>query len=179
MFKTTGHLSRCTGCTVYCGTSLTPLSLLVATFLLSQHLRLLQSPSIPNERGWTWTIPRRPYHGIGTIQREFRDQGLQDQHPIDQFSGRPWLRRGSIIVLQLSQFCLSHTHPWSSLQTTSDLCLSSFTDERPGAFIHSWFAQEPLISRSWFVTLWCVVLGALGISLEVVLVISRDNGGAS
>ncbi|KAH9974846.1 hypothetical protein BJV77DRAFT_637007 [Russula vinacea] len=91
------------------------------------------------------------------MQRGFRDQGLRDQYPIDQFSGRPWLRRGSIIVLQLSQFCLSHTHP--------------------GAVSKRHPTYEPLMSRTWFVTMGCGLLGALGIGLEVIWVISRDNGG--
>jgi hypothetical protein len=49
------------------------------------------------------------------------------------------------------------------------------------SFTHSWFwfAQEPLLLRFWFVTLGCVVLGALGIGLEVARVVSRDNGGES
>ena len=33
--------------------------------------------------------------------------------------------------------------------------------------------------RFWFVTAGCVLLGALGVGLEVARVISKDNGGVS
>jgi hypothetical protein len=33
--------------------------------------------------------------------------------------------------------------------------------------------------RFWFVTLGCVLLGGIGIALEVARVISKDNGGTS
>lgn len=39
--------------------------------------------------------------------------------------------------------------------------------------------QEPLVLRFWFVTAGCVLLGALGVGLEVARVISKDNGGVS
>jgi hypothetical protein len=39
--------------------------------------------------------------------------------------------------------------------------------------------QEPVILRFWVVTLGCVLLGAIGIGLEIACALSRDNDGVS
>jgi hypothetical protein len=41
------------------------------------------------------------------------------------------------------------------------------------------FAQELVTLRFWVVTLGCVLLGAVGIGLEIAAAISKDNGGVS
>lgn len=52
-----------------------------------------------------------------------------------------------------------------------------FPDRFPGVLISPLFVQEPLTLRFWIVTLGCVLLGAIGIALEVTAAISRDNNG--
>lgn len=50
-------------------------------------------------------------------------------------------------------------------------------DQFPGVLTSLLFVQEPLTLRFWIVTSGCVLLGALGIGLEVVAAISKDNNG--
>ena len=45
--------------------------------------------------------------------------------------------------------------------------------------IYSSFTQELLQLRFWIVTLGCVILGAVGIGLEIAASISKDNSGVS
>jgi hypothetical protein len=48
----------------------------------------------------------------------------------------------------------------------------------PGAVSTRHPTYEPLLLRFWFVTLGCLLLGAIGVGLEIARVISKDNGGA-
>jgi hypothetical protein len=47
----------------------------------------------------------------------------------------------------------------------------------PGTVSKRHPTYEPLLLRFWFVTLGCVLLGGIGVALEVARVISSDNGG--